>query len=174
MCFLALLAIEHVRSDLNPLSHQISEYAVGADQLMTFAFASWIVALLALAVAAGRQGRRSEALLWIGGVVGVALTALFETQTVAGRLPAGVEYAISGRLHDVGSGAASLAIASAAAYWIIMRGEGWRFAAFLLAASVSGSVVLLAVGPEVGGLRQRMLVLAGCAWQLRRAAVAVH
>lgn len=36
----------------------------------------------------------------------------------------------------------------------------------LILIAVMGSAVLLAVGPAVGGIRQRLVILAGCLWQL--------
>lgn len=95
------------------------------------------------------------------------LTACFATQTSAGRLPPGITLSTQGRLHDIGSGLTSIALL--AAVLLSLRSPLARLqrsTLALLALTLPADAVLLAVGSEVSGWRQRLLVLAGCLWQL--------
>ena len=74
----------------------------------------------------------------------------------------------SGRLHDIGSGMATVALLFSALLSLrLPAGSAFRrLTVALLVLACSGDVVLLEVGSSVGGIRQRILVLVGCAWQL--------
>jgi hypothetical protein len=169
--FLLVVVVEHfVRPTLDPARHQISEYVHGSTGwLMTLGFLSWSLSLAATAVLVGRlNGGRPMRIALIVAAAGMLVTACFATQTVAGRLPAGMSLDTSGRLHDIGSGATAVALLVAAVLGLRMRCLQ-RLRAFtiaILVAAVSADVVLLAVGSDVGGVRQRALVAAGCAWQM--------
>jgi Protein of unknown function (DUF998) len=168
--FLAAVMAEHaIDSSLDPASHQVSEYVHGpAGALMTAGFVAWAISLAASSVlAALRPDAR-----WVGGAlalaaIGMLVTAGFATQTVAGRLPAGVSLTLSGRLHDIGSGATTAALFAAALLSLLAIRERQfrRRTSALLVFAVSCDVTLLAVGSEVGGVRERLLILAGCVWQ---------
>jgi hypothetical protein len=171
--FLLIVAIEHVADpSLDPASHQISEYVHGQiGWLMTIGFVSWSISLAATAGLAGssRSGRPVRAAL-IAASVGMLLTACFATQTSAGRLPPGVTLSTAGRLHDIGSGVTSVALLLAAVLAFRIKDVAlrrlFRFTVTLLIVVLPAAGALLALGSEVGGVRQRLLVLAGCAWQL--------
>ena len=96
------------------------------------------------------------------------VTALFHTETVAGSLPPGARLTPSGRLHDIGSGVAILAIAVAAAMssWLAGR-RGWFavVSAWALGLAIVSDATLLALGSSVGGIRERILITIGCVWQ---------
>ena len=100
--------------------------------------------------------------------LGILVVACFPTQTVASVLPPGVERTTTGRLHDLGAFVVMVAlfaatlIASSTIEW-----PAWfrRWALALLAFAVIVGGALLAGGDDVGGLRQRLLVLTGCAAQ---------
>lgn len=169
--FLISAAVEHlVVARLDPATHEISEYAHGRfGPLMIGGFAAWSFSLAATSgiLRLGPRGRLLAGLLAVAAV-GMAVTAVFPTQTSAGRLPPGVALTTAGRLHDLGSGATSVALFAAALVSIWAFSTLWplrhRIAAVLVLA-VSADVALLAAGPDVAGIRQRLLVLTGCAWQ---------
>lgn len=85
---------------------------------MIAGFASWSVALAASALLArwavrGAFGSALATLLAIAAV-GMAVTAGFPTQAVAGTVPIGVVRTTEGHLHDLGSGAVLVALLAAA------------------------------------------------------------
>ncbi len=168
--FVAIVVLEHfLQPALDPASHQISEYVHGSTGwLMTAGFLSWSLSLAATGVLVGRlDGGAPMRLTLIVAAIGMLVTACFATQTVAGRLPAGVSIHTSGRLHDIGSGATSIALVVAALLGLRVRSLQ-RLGAFTIAvllAGVSTDIVLLVIGSDVGGVRQRVLVAAGCLWQ---------
>jgi MFS family permease len=168
------VAAQLANTDVGPARHMVSELVHGrAGWVMTVGFACWAVALGLGAVVLARARSGPEA--WSVGVLmavaaaGVVVLAVFATQTVAGELPAGVERTTAGRLHDVGSGVATLALlaaalTTAAVAWRRDRRRGVALAA-LVGVAVVATVVGLAIGPSVGGLRQRVLLLAAVVWQ---------
>jgi hypothetical protein len=177
--FAGIVVLQHVlQSRLSPRTHEISEYVNGdPGWLMVVGFLSWSASLAAAAALAGADrppGRpvvltySLEALLGIAAA-GILVTACFATQTSAGKLPPGVRLGLGGRLHDVGSGVATLALVAAAVASMANRDGSsvyrQRTAAILLIALAS-DVVLLVVGPSVGGIRQRVLLGFGALWQL--------
>lgn len=170
--FVGAAAAEHVlASSLDPASHMLSEYANHkTGPVMTAGFLAWAASLAATAIYAWIEERaRALALLMGLAALGIVLVACFATQTSAGVLPPGTQWTTTGRLHDLGSGAASLALLAAA---IVSTVAAWVPRSFrlrttmLIALALTGSAALLTIGPEVGGLRQRLLVLVACGWQL--------
>lgn len=97
---------------------------------------------------------------------GIVVTAAFPTQTSAGVLPAGVVRSAGGRLHDLGSGVAILALAAAmpAGAGLVPSRRFRGLTAALAAPPVLAGVVLLAVGNPVDGVRQRIMVAAALVW----------
>lgn len=169
--FLAAVIAEHaIDRSLDPATHQVSEYIHGpAGALMTAGFVAWAISLAANgALAALRLGTP-----WVAGAlalaaIGMLITAAFPTQTVAGRLPAGVSLTLSGRLHDIGSGTTIVALLGAALLSLraIRKRQFRQRTSALLIFAVGCDIALLAVGGEVGGIRERLLILAGCLWQV--------
>ncbi len=177
--FAAATIAEHVAdSRLSPARHTISEYANGAaGAVMDVGFAGWAVALLACAalVSLAPAARTQRplgifiAVLLAIAAAGVVTLDAFPTQTVAGALPPGQRWTTAGRLHDAGSGTATAALACAAlaSLWLSATGRRYRLSVVaLLVACICGSIVGLAIGPAVGGLRQRLLVTAAVVWQV--------
>jgi hypothetical protein len=173
--FLLATVAEHLLDpNLNPLTHQVSEYARSSATgwVMTAGFMAWAVSLLLAAFAVGglpnaNLSRRALAALLAAAASGVVLLTVFHTQTSAGRLPPRVHLSTGGRLHDVGSGLTSVALWGAAVCagalpplprWL----RRWSLA--LAALTVLCDVGLLLAGTSVGGLRQRVLIGAGCLW----------
>jgi hypothetical protein len=162
---------------LSPDSHMVSEYAwEDAGALMIFGFLAWAASLAATAVLVARkpfpqvQAHLRQLLVASIGVaaVGIFLTAVFETQTSAGVLPEGVERSTGGRLHDLGSGAATLALLAATLTSLRLIGEPTVFrvaAGALLSIAVLSAAGLLAAGDPVPGIRQRLLLTIACLWQ---------
>ena len=169
LVFVAIVLVEHgVRSELSPASHQISEYANGPHGwLMTLAFSAWAVSLVCAAgVLRPWPGWRPVGVALLIAAAGIGLVAAFHTQTVAGQLPPGQALRTGGMLHDIGSGAATVSLFAGAL--LSLRPGGTvlrRWTVALLTLAVVTDVVLLALGSEVGGIRERILVGAGCAWE---------
>lgn len=170
--FVAIVLAQHfLTPSLSPLRHQVSEYAnSAAGPLMTIGFLLWALSLLAtgLLVRLMRMQRLLPPLL-ILAATGMLLTAIFPTETTAGELQPGTSLTTTGRLHDLGSGLTGLTLLTAAI--AVASNPGWRMSfrrwsttLAVVATAISGTLLL--VGPEVGGLRQRLVLLAGCCWQL--------
>jgi hypothetical protein len=178
VAFVAIVTLEHVlEPSPSPWSHMISEYArTGSRSLMTMAFASWALSLTATAawllfrLAPGLAVSRLLAGLLLAAAAGLVAAACFRTQTSAGVLTYGTSMSLGGRLHDAGSGLTTVALFAAA---IVSRrlpsitASFGRQVTILVATAVVVDIILLVVGTEVGGLRQRLLVLLACVWQVR-------
>lgn len=171
LSFLLIVAIEHVvNRSLNPATHEISEYVhTSLGWLMTAGFAMWAVSVVATAVLAHSRWRTdARCIALFAAALGIGLTTCFATQTSAGRLPPGVSLDTSGRLHDIGSGLATAALFVAALLSLRVRHRPSlrRATVALLALAAPGDAVLLALGSDVAGIRQRLLVVIACVWQL--------
>jgi hypothetical protein len=157
---LAVLAEHVLEPGLDPARNMVSEYANRPSGLvMTIGFGAWAASLAATALLVG--GRTPLVSLWIA-VGAVVLLAGFHTQTVAGRLPAGVRWHLDGRLHDIGSGVLTAALFAGAALTARRRPA----IAALLVVALIVQVSLLVVGPSVGGVRQRCLLALALVWQI--------
>jgi hypothetical protein len=170
--FLLCVVVEHLlEPSIDPASHQISEYVhTPTGAIVTFGFLAWAASLAATALCVWRrwQARWLTSGLLLGAL-GLLLTAAFATQTVAGELPPGQTLSTTGTLHNLGSGLTTLALVSAAfACLAADRRPRWLrlMTTILVCIALLATLVLLAIGPEVGGLRQRIVVAAGCLWQL--------
>jgi hypothetical protein len=171
LLFLLIVVFEDVvNPSLDPARHEISEYVhTPWGWLMVVGFVAWALSLLCTGIAARtRYGADVLCITLAVAALGMAITACFATQTSAGRLPPGVSLSTSGRLHDIGSGLATVALFFAALLSLRLRaGAAFRRVTLaLLVLACSSDVGLLEVGGSAGGIRQRILVLIGCAWQL--------
>jgi hypothetical protein len=166
--FVVVVAIEHAAErSLRPLEHMVSEYArTDTGWLMTLGFLLWALSLAATAFNLRGVSPILAALLLLAALA-VLVVATFRTQTSVGELAYGDRFSPQGRLHDLGSGLATLALVAAALASIRLGSRGLgRGIAVLLVVALCANFALLAVGPEVGGLRQRLLLLAVGVWQL--------
>lgn len=168
--FAAVLTEHAATPTLDPATHRISEYANGSlGWLMVVGFAAWAVSLAATAVSS--QDIRKDIAVGVALFVaslGMLVTACFATQTSAGQLPPGESLTTSGRLHDLGSGVTTLALAFAVLL-SLRPGEPQRLrrlTLLLLLIAMPVVFVLYLVGEDVAGFRQRLLVAIACAWQL--------
>jgi len=171
LLFLLIVVFEDVvNPSLDPARHEISEYVhTPWGWLMVVGFVVWALSLLCTGIVARtRYGVDVLCITLAVAALGMAITACFATQTSAGRLPPGVSVSTSGRLHDIGSGLATVALFFSALLSLRLRaGSAFRrLTVALLVLACSSDVVLVEVGGGVGGIRQRILVLVGCAWQL--------
>lgn len=169
--FLAIVIAEHwINSSLDPDAHRISEYVNGdAGWLMTIGFAAWAVSLFATAaVARGLFRGYGVSLALSVAALGMVVTAGFPTQTSAGELLPGDSLTLSGRLHDRGSGLVMIGLLIAGALSLRRGGPQRLRRRTMLLALVVIPVLLapIAIGDDLGGIRQRLLVGFGCAWQL--------
>lgn len=174
--FLMIVVVEHLLdSRLDPATHEISEYVHGpAGWLMTIGLLLWSLSLAAAALALRSTPRGPPvAAVLLVAAIGLLLTAAFATQTSAGRLPAGTPLTFTGRMHDVGSGLATIGLLAAVLLSLRFTVSRvlQRVALAVLLLAVPADVALLVVGPSVAGARQRLLVLLACAWELALAAV---
>jgi hypothetical protein len=173
--FMTILIAEHfAQSGLSALRHQISEYANhGGGWLMRVGFVAWATSLLACAIVqfqrrAASLATRFSAWSLVLAAAALILTAIFNTETIAGELPMGAQLTNSGRLHDLGSGAATVAIAGAALADACARSTASclrRLSWTLIGCAAVSDVAMLVVGPSVGGLRERVLVALACSWE---------
>jgi hypothetical protein len=169
--FVAAVVVEHAAEpSFNPATHEISEYVHGsAGGVMLTGFLAWAVSLACTGVLAATTRRTRWLAIPLGvAAAGIVVTAAFGTQTSAGKLPPGVKLTLSGQLHDIGSGATTVALSlgALASIWALNDQAAYkRRTAALLAFVVFADVALLLVGSSVGGVRQRVLVTAGCLWQ---------
>lgn len=169
--FVAVTVAQHALvPQLGPRHHTVSEYA-NADQgwLMTAAFAAWALALAATALRelSPLHGRWVLAVLLAIASLGLATTAVFATQTSAGLLPPGTMRSTGGALHDLGSGAAQLALLGAVLATILHPAEPRvmrRLAAALFVSGLAVDIALLALGDPAAGIRQRLLLLVASIW----------
>ncbi|HET6509754.1 MAG TPA: DUF998 domain-containing protein [Baekduia sp.] len=175
--FVACVAVAQIAEpERGPLRHQLSELVHGnAGWVMDVGLACWAIALgLAATTVLAHPARSDRAIapgvaVLVGvAAIGVVVLALFPTQTVAGELPRGVARTTSGRLHDLGSGLVTAALAAAAiASGTAARRADRRFAmwvAVLLGVAALATVIGLLIGPSVGGVRQRAVVACALAW----------
>lgn len=169
LAFVAIVLIEHfAEPSLDPAQHEISEYVHGPlGWLMSVGFLLWAISLVASGLwATGSERGRPVAVALLVAAVGMVITAAFATQTSAGRLAPGTTLGMAGRLHDIGSGVATLALLAAALLSLRIPRRGLRrITLALVSFAIVADVALLALGID-GGTRQRLLVAAGCAWQL--------
>lgn len=159
--FVLVTVAEHgLRADLDPLRHEVSEYANGSHGgVMTAGFAAWTLSLAATALAAWSARARA---IGVGAAVasaGALLIAVCHTHAVAGAVPAGTTLGTAGRVHDIGGEVLAAGLLAAAAAAITTRPRTDTLARTALAsvvAFVAATVVLLPMGASVGGLRQRI------------------
>jgi hypothetical protein len=104
----------------------------------------------------------------LAAAAGVALLAMFRTQASAGHLTFGSHLALGGRLHDGGSALATVSLLAGACLSLGLQTLTRRrriIATALIVLCVLTTAVLLPIGQEVGGLRQRLLLGCACGWQ---------
>lgn len=175
----AVVAMHAIDPGLSPARHTISEYVhADAGAVMGVGFAGWALSLAAAALLVlllrapeGWPRRLANVVAGLLAVAAVAVVVLdvFPTQTVAGALPAGVERTTAGRLHDIGSGVATVALlcASVVSLGLLSAYRAYQHAVVaLLATALAGSIAGLAIGAAAGGARQRLLVAAAIGWQV--------
>jgi hypothetical protein len=169
--FLLIVLVEHLANPaLDPATHQVSEYVhAQLGWLMTCGFVLWALSIVvtAVVVSDAAKGRALAGALLIAAV-GMGVTACFATQTSAGHLPPGVSHSTTGRLHDIGSGLASAALIAAVLLSLRLRGRPTLRKVTMTLVAVAGpaTVLLLVLGSEVAGIRQRLLILTACVWQV--------
>jgi hypothetical protein len=158
----AVVALHVLRPELAPVSHRLSEYAIGRyGGLMTATFACVGASLLMLAGAIVVADRR---LLSSVAVVAIALAGVGMIMSGLYRTDASRSGATADAVHSAASGLATLALIGAAAFWTTVASR--RPAPVALAAT---AVALGAVSPALHrtrwtGLSQRLLWLTLLTW----------
>jgi Protein of unknown function (DUF998) len=174
---LAVLA-QAIVGRLDPIHNVFSEYAASGGTggaIGTAALALWSLSLLCLAAVAtgigwgdGRTPRRQAVVGFLGiACVGIAIAAMFQTQMVDGRIRAGTDVTVAGRMHEWGAGTAQFAILAAAILSLRDLPRPFRgWAAGAIAAAVFASAATALADADARGLRQRALLLPLWAWQV--------
>jgi hypothetical protein len=158
-----VVALHILRAELAPVSHRLSEYAIGPyGGLMTATFVCVGASLLMLAGAVLVTDRR----LWSSVVVVVAVGLAGVGMVVSGlyRTDVSRSGATADAVHSAASGLATLALIGAAIFWTTVASR--RPAPVVLTAM---AVALGAVSPALHrtrwtGLSQRLLWLTLLAW----------
>jgi uncharacterized membrane protein YuzA (DUF378 family) len=158
----AVVALHFLRPELAPVSHRLSEYAIGRyGGLMTAAFVLVGASLLTLAGAIVGDDRRlwSRVVAAAVGIAGVGMIVSGAYRTDVSRSGATAD-----AVHSAASGLATLALIGAAVVWTAVASR--RTAPIVLAAM---SLALGAVSPALHrsrwtGLSQRLLWLTLLAW----------
>ncbi len=168
--FVGLVAVQHpLRTDLPAQAHFVSEYASGSTELvMAAAFAAWGVGSAAAAALAWTRGLRAVPVLLVVAAAGTFLAAGFDTQTVAGELPAGVVRTQAGKLHDQGTLGIFVGLLGAAV-WGLRSERTRRYrrgVAVAAAALVLAPGVLVAANLDWPGIGQRAIILVGIGVEL--------
>lgn len=176
IAFVGVVVAQHaIEPGLSAHQHQISEYTNGsAGGAMVAAFLAWAASVLLTAVVTARSAcvvhrpsARAMTALLLLAAAGLVVTACFVTQTVAGELPLGASLGTTGRLHDLGSGAALAAFVACVPLSFVAL--SWparvRWTAIAVLLSAGAITVGLAALGELPGVRQRVLVGAACLWQ---------
>ena len=168
----AVIALHVLRPELAPMSHRLSEYALGPyGGLLTAAFVCVGTGLLTLAVAIVVADRRSfhrlvAAAVGIAGV-GMVTSGLYRTDAARSG-------ATADAVHSTASGLATLALIGATVSWTTF---GSRRAAHVLLAATA--VTLGVVSPALHhsrwtGVSQRLLWVTLLAWAVLAACELAH
>ena len=168
----AVVALHVLRPDLAPISHRLSEYAIGTyGGVMTAAFVCVGASLLTLAaaiVAADRRlcSRVTAVAIGLAGV-GMVLSGVYRTDVSRSG-------ATADALHSAASGLATLALIGAAVFWTAVTSR--RAAPVVLATM---GLALGAVSPALhrsrwSGLSQRLLWVTLLAWVIVAAFELTH
>jgi hypothetical protein len=158
----AVLALHVLRPDVAPMSHRLSEYAIGPyGGLMTAAFLCVGAALLTLTGAIGTAGRPSWSLAVAGAVglagVGMVVSGFYRTDATRSG-------ATADAVHSAASGFATLALIGAAVSWTTLASRRAAPVALAAMALVLGSVSPALHRSRWSGLSQRLLWSALVAW----------
>ena len=168
----AVVALHVLRPELAPISHRLSEYAIGRyGGVMTAAFVCVGASLLTLAGAIVGADRR-----WCSPVVAAAVSLAGVGMVVSGvyRTDVSRSGATADALHSAASGLATLALIGAAVFWTAVASR--RAAPVVLATM---GLALGAVSPALhrsrwSGLSQRLLWLTLLAWVIVAAFALTH
>lgn len=162
-------------ANFDPAQQAISEYAhTSAGVLMVVGFIAWALswAVLAGPGSTSLPGSSSPRILALQKVaiastaIGLVLVACFATDR--GLVEPGVvlHATTEGRIHDAASVLITIGILVAALTGAALVGGRVRILTLLLiSVAVATDVLMLALGDPLPGIRQRILVTAGCLWQ---------
>jgi hypothetical protein len=162
-------------ASFDPAHQTISEYAhTSAGALMTVGFIAWALswAVLAGAGSAPPPGSSSprlhsvQRIAFAGTAIGLVLVACFATDR--GLVQPGVvlHATTEGGIHDAASALATAGIlVSALTGAALVGGRVRALTLLLMSIAVAADVLMLVLGDPLPGIRQRILVTAGCLWE---------
>lgn len=175
-CFVVIVAVQGLLPGavFDPAHQTVSEYVHTSALLMTIAFIAWASswALLASLGSTPLRGSSSARLLFVQRIafastaIGLVLVACFATDR--GLVEPGVvlRTTTAGRIHDASSALVTVGILVAALTGATLVGGRVRtLTLILISIAVASDVLMLALGDPLPGIRQRILVTAGCLWQ---------
>jgi drug/metabolite transporter (DMT)-like permease len=176
LIFVVIVATQGIGlAGFDPANQQVSEYVhTSAGALMTFGFLAWAVSLLALAgvtiALAKVEAVRWPPYLQAGALVcaglGAALLGCFPTDRGAEIAGAITRDTAAGEVHDSASALTTAGIFLAAiASAVRFRGSLRVFTLGLVVVALASTAVFLLIGDPLPGIRQRLLLGAGCLWQ---------
>ena len=155
--------------ELAPRRNTISEYAnADVGWLMVAGFLAWALSLAATADLARRDGQALLAACFAVAALGMLVRRLLsdaDRRQCPARGRGALDHRPPARPRRRAVMVALFAATAVAAWRIAWPAWFRRWALALLAFAVIVGGALLAGGDDVGGLRQRLLVLAGCAAQ---------
>jgi hypothetical protein len=160
----------------DPGHQEISEYVHSpAGAAMMVGFVCWAVSLAVLAGEIARIDRSRREGRWlvrfqVGALLlaAVAVVVLAILPTDRGvEVPGVVTHTtVAGQIHDAAAASATVGILIAVLVGAARRGGSIRVLSLaLVGIGIVSSIVLLAMGDPLPGLRQRALLAAGCLWQ---------
>ncbi len=176
--FVAVVATQGglLAPSFDPGRQEISEYVHSpAGAAMVVGFLCWALSLAVLASLIAHVywtpgGGDWPACLQAGALllaaVAVVVLAIFPTDRGV-EIPGVVTHAtLTGQIHDAAAASATVGILTAALIGAVRRGGSIRVLGLtLVGIGIASSVVLLAMGDPLPGVRQRALVAVGCLWQ---------
>lgn len=174
--FVAIVAMQGIGpAGFDPARQQVSEYVhTSAGAVMVLSFLAWAVSLLALAGVTVALDR-AKAVSWpaylqagalLCAALGVILLGCFPTDRGA-EIPGAITHATpAGEVHDLASALTTVSILLAAVVSAVRcRGSLRALTLGLLVVAIFSTVVLLAIGDPLPGIRQRLLLGTACLWQ---------
>jgi Protein of unknown function (DUF998) len=175
--FAVIVATEGLlpEASFDPAHQTISEYAhTSAGTLMVVGFIAWALswAVLAGPGSASSLSTSSPRLLTLQRIafastaIGLVLVACFATDRGLVEPGAVLHSTTEGKIHDVASALVTVGILIAALIGAALVGGRVRTLTLLLmATAVTVDVLMLGLGDPLPGIRQRILLSAGCLWQ---------
>jgi hypothetical protein len=174
--FAVVVATEGLpEASFDPAHQTISEYAhTSAGTLMVVGFVAWALSWAVLAGPGSASSLSSsyprlltlQRIAFAGTAIGLVLVACFATDRGLVEPGTVLHTTTEGKVHDAASALVTVGILVAALTGATLIGGRVRTLTLLLMSiAIAADVLMLALGDPLPGIRQRILVSAGCLWQ---------